>query len=147
MANKTGTDWYKEITRNAPIQSHNISVSSGSDKSSYYFSLGYLNQQGIMKYQYLERYSVRANTQFTIKNNIRVGENAYIFYSKNPTFGNQSEGSPFTTAYREDPIIPVYDIAGNFAGTKSQDLGNARNPYADIYRTKDNKGNNWNIKR
>ena len=145
MANKAGTDWYKEITRNAAIQSHNVSVSAGNDKNSYFFSLGYFDQQGIMKYQYLKRYSARANTVFTIKNNIRVGENLYVFYSVNPTFGNQSEGSPFTTAYREDPIIPVYDIMGNFAGTKSQDLGNARNPYADIYRTKDNKGNKWDI--
>src|SRR6187431_2138796 len=65
-ANKQGTDWYDEITRNAQVQSHNISVSSGSDKSSYFFSLGYLNQEGILKYQYLKRYSVRANTQFTV---------------------------------------------------------------------------------
>jgi TonB-dependent starch-binding outer membrane protein SusC len=144
-ANKLGTNWYNEITRNAPMQSHNISVSSGSDKSSYFFSLGYLNQQGIARFQFNKRYSVRANTQFNIKDNIRVGENAYIYFQENPRFGNQSEGSPFTTAFREDPIIPVYDIAGNFAGTKSQDLGNARNPYADIYRTKDNKGYSWNI--
>jgi TonB-linked SusC/RagA family outer membrane protein len=34
---------------------------------------------------------------------------------------------------------------GNFAGTKSQGLGNARNPYADIYRTKDNRGHQWDI--
>lgn len=144
-ANKVGTDWYKEITRNAPVQSHNLSVSSGSDKSSYYFSVGYLDQQGILKYQFDKRYSVRANTQFNIKNNIRVGENAYIFYKQNPRFGNQSEGSPFTTAYREDAIIPVYDIMGNFAGTKSNGLGNARNPFADIYRTKDNRGYNWDF--
>jgi TonB-linked SusC/RagA family outer membrane protein len=144
-ANKIGTDWYKEITRNARVQSHNLSVSSGSDKSSYFFSFGYLNQEGILKYQYLKRYSVRANTVFNIKNNIRVGENAYLFYKDNPRFGNQSEGSPFTTAYREDAIIPVYDIMGNFAGTKSQDLGNARNPFADIYRTKDNRGYNWDM--
>ena len=144
-ANKTGTTWYDEITRNAKVQSHNISVSSGSDKSAYFFSLGYLNQEGILQYQYLKRYSVRANTQFTIKDKIRIGENAYIFFKDNPIFGNQSEGSPFTTAYRESAIIPVYDIMGNFAGTKSQGLGNARNPYADIYRTKDNKGYNWGI--
>jgi TonB-dependent starch-binding outer membrane protein SusC len=144
-ANKIGTDWYEEITRSARVQSHNLSVSSGSDKSSYFFSFGYLNQEGILKYQYLKRYSVRANTQFTIKDKIRVGENAYIFYKDNPIFGNQSEGSPFTTAYREDAIIPVYDIAGNFGGTKSQGLGNARNPFADIYRTKDNRGYNWVI--
>ena len=54
-ANKAGTDWYKEITRNAPVQSHNISVSAGSEKSSYYVDFGYLNQQGILKYQYLEK--------------------------------------------------------------------------------------------
>ena len=132
-----------KLPRNAFMQSHNLSVSSGSEKNSYFFSFGYLDQEGISKYQYLKRYSVRANTQFTIKDKIRVGENLYVFYKDNPIFGNQSEGSPFTTAYREDVIIPVYDIAGNFAGTKSQDLGNARNPYADIYRTKDNKGYNW----
>jgi hypothetical protein len=93
----------------------------------------------------LKRYSVRANTQFTIKDKIRVGENAYIFYKQNPLFFNQSDGSPFFSALREDPIIPVYDIMRNFGGTKSQDLGNARNPYADIYRTKDNQINNWDI--
>ncbi|HMK18354.1 MAG TPA: TonB-dependent receptor [Chitinophagaceae bacterium] len=145
QANKQGTDWYDEITRNAKVQSHNISVSSGSDKSSYFFSVGYLNQEGILQTQYLKRYSVRANTQFTVKDHLRIGENAYIFYKDNPTFLNQSESSPFTTAYRESAIIPVYDIMGNFAGTKSQGLGNARNPYADIYRTKDNRGYNWDI--
>jgi TonB-linked SusC/RagA family outer membrane protein len=144
-ANKIGTDWYDVITRNAPKQSHNISVSSGSEKSSYFFSLNYLNDQGIQRFQYLKRYSARMNTQFNIKNNIRVGENAYIYYKQNPRSGNQGEGSPFSVAFREDAIIPVYDIAGNFAGTKSQGLGNARNPYADIYRTKDNKGHDWNI--
>ncbi len=144
-ANKEGTNWYDVITRNAPSQNHNLSVSSGSDKSSYFFSLGYLDQEGIARFQYLKRYSVRANTQFTIKDKIRVGENAYIFYKTNPIYGNQGEGSPFSVVFREDAIIPVYDIAGNFAGTKSQDLGNARNPYADIFRTKDNHNNNWDI--
>ncbi|MGZ8554261.1 MAG: SusC/RagA family TonB-linked outer membrane protein, partial [Chitinophagaceae bacterium] len=144
-ANKIGTNWYDVITRNAPVQSHNVSISSGSEKSSYFFSIGHLDQQGIARFQYLKRYSVRANTQFTIKDKIRVGENAYIFYKTNPTFGNQSEGSPFTTVFREDAIIPVFDIMGNYAGTKSQDLGNARNPYADIARTQDNKNHSWNI--
>ncbi|MGC4037238.1 MAG: TonB-dependent receptor [Chitinophagaceae bacterium] len=144
-ANKVGTNWYKEMTRNAPVQSHNISVSAGSDKSSYFFSLGYLNQQGIARYQFNKRYSMRANTQFNIKNNIRIGENLYLYYQQNPRYGNQGEGSPFSMAFREDPIIPIYDEAGNFAGTKSQDLGNAQNVYANLYRTKDNRTNNWNM--
>jgi len=142
-ANKAGTNWYKEITRNAPMQSHNIAVSAGSEKSSYYVDFGYLNQQGILKYQYLERYSIRANTQFNIKDHIRIGENAYLYYKTNPKQNNQQEGSPFSMGFREDPIIPVYDIMGNFAGTKSQDLGNAQNVFGNIYRTKDNIGHDW----
>ncbi|HEV8507275.1 MAG TPA: SusC/RagA family TonB-linked outer membrane protein, partial [Chitinophagaceae bacterium] len=144
-ANKTGTNWYNEITRNAPMQSHNLSVSAGSDKSSYFFSMGYLNQQGIAKFQYLKRYSVRANTQFSIKDHIRVGENFYAYYRENPIFGQQSEGSPFTTAIRESAIIPVYDIMGNFAGTKSQGLGNSGNPFAQVARTASNKSRAWDI--
>ena len=144
-ANKIGTDWYKEITRTAPKQSHNISVSAGSDKSSYFFSMGYLDNQGIAQFQYQKRYSLRANTQFSLGDHIRIGENAYLWYGQNPRFGNQGEGSPFSVAFRESAVIPVYDIRGNFAGTKSQDLGNARNPFADIYRTKDNRGNEWNM--
>lgn len=144
-ANPIGTNWYNEITRSAPIQNHNVSVSGGSDKSSYLFALGYLNQQGIAQYSYLKRYSARINTVFNVKNNIRIGENVYMFYKQNPTYGNQSEGSPFTTVFRESTVIPVFDVVGNFAGTKSQDFGNARNPYADTYRTKDNKGNNWDV--
>lgn len=143
LANKQGTDWYDVITRNAIKQSHNLSISSGSDKSSYYFSLNHLNEEGIARYNYLKRYAVRANTQFAIGDHIRVGENAYIYYKQNPRFGNQGEGSPFSTAFRESAIIPVYDIMGNFAGTKSQDLGNAQNPFANIYRSKDNRGNDW----
>lgn len=144
-ANKAGTNWYNEITRNAPTQNHNVTVSGGSDKSSYLFGVGYLDQQGIAVNSYLKRYSVRANTVFNIKDRIRIGENAYIFYKQNPLFGNQNEGSPFTTAFRESPIIPVYDIAGNYAGTKSQDLGNGRNPFADVSRTANNKNNNWTV--
>ena len=101
--------------------------------------MGYLNQQGIAKFNYLKRYSVRANTQFSIKDHIRVGENLYVFYKENPHFGQiKVNRSPFTTAVRESAIIPVYDIMGNYAGTKSQGLGNSGNPYAQVARTKDN---------
>ena len=144
-ANKAGTDWYHTIMRNAPLQSHTLTMSGGVGKSSYLFGLSYLNQQGILLNTGLKRYAVRLNTQTNIKDHIRVGENAYIFYKTNPTVGNQSEGNPLSMAYRESAIIPQYDIKGNFAGTKSQDLGNARNPFADATRNGINKANDWEI--
>jgi TonB-linked SusC/RagA family outer membrane protein len=144
-ANKAGTNWYKEIMKQRPMQNHNVTVSGGAEKSSYLFSIGYLDQQGTMLNTYLKRYAVRANTMFNVKDKIRVGENAYIYYRDNPRVENQSEGNPLLTSIRESSIIPVYDIMGNFAGTKSEDLGNARNPYADLARREHNRGNEWNV--
>ena len=144
-ANKTGTDWFHEIFKPALFQSHTVSASGGSDKSTYYFSASYLDQQGTLINTYLKRYSARINTTFNIKDHIRVGENAYVFYKQNPGFTNQNEGNAISMSYREDPVIPIHDIAGNYAGTISQGLGNAQNPVAIIERTANNKSNDWQV--
>lgn len=144
-ANKTGTDWFHEIFRPAAIQSHTITASGGNDKNTYLFSMNYFNQQGTLMGTYLKRYSARINTTFNIKNNIRVGENLYIYNRTNPQIPNQSEGNAISMTYREQPIIPVFDINGGFAGTAAKGLGNAQNPVANQMRTFENKGNSWNI--
>ncbi|HEU4634082.1 MAG TPA: carboxypeptidase-like regulatory domain-containing protein, partial [Flavisolibacter sp.] len=128
LANKVGTDWFDEIYDAAPIQSHNISVGSGSDKSNFFLSLNYFNQQGTLLNTYLKRYSARINTTFNVADRVRIGENAYVFYRQSPGFTNQNEGNAISMAYRQSPIIPVFDIMGNYAGTLSQGLGNAQNP-------------------
>lgn len=143
-ANKAGTDWFHEIFKSAPIQSHTISASSGSDKSSYFFSMNYFDQQGVLINTYLKRYSVRANTLFNVKDHIRIGENAYLFYKDNPRITNQTENVIGVT-FREQPIIPVHDYFGNYAGTRAPGLGNSSNPVADMERTGDNKGYDWQI--
>lgn len=145
-ANKVGTDWFHEVFKPAPIQSHNITASGGSEKSTYLFSVGYYNQQGTLIDTYIKRYSSRINTNFNVGKNIRVGENAYIFYKRNPNVSNnQNEGNGISYIYREPPIIPVYDIMGNFAGTRPGSLGNSSNPVAVQERSKNNRNNNWDI--
>jgi TonB-dependent starch-binding outer membrane protein SusC len=146
-ANKQGTDWFHEIFKPAVITSHNLSASAGTDRSTFYLSVGYFNQQGTLIETYLKRYTARINTTFNLNNKIRVGENAYFFYRQNPGIpgDNQNEGNAISFSYRESPIIPVYDIKGNFAGTGSQNLGNSENPVANLKRIHDNKGNDYQI--
>ncbi len=141
-ANKEGTDWMDEIFRPAVIQNYQIGATGGTDKGVYAFSANYYNQQGIMKDTYYKRYSVRANTEFKVKNRVRVGENLQIAFGQRigQRDGNNNEGNPISMAYRMQPIIPVYDIRGNFAGTKGGGLGNARNPVALLARDRDNIG-------
>lgn len=143
-ANKTGTDWYHEIFKPALIQSHNVSVSGGGEKATYLFSFNYFDQPGTLLNTSLKRYSVRLNTTFAIKDHIRIGENAYIFYKQNPSYQGLpgiNNANAINAAYRMPSIVPVYDIRGNFAGGGSQSLGNSPNPVAIMARTKDYKGN------
>jgi len=143
--NKVGTDWFHEVFKSAPRTFHNITASGGSDKSSYLMSVNYLNEQGTLLNTYLKRYAMRVNTNFAIGDHIRVGENAYLFNKDNPTIGNQNEGNAISYTYRQPPVIPVYDIMGNFAGTKSAGLSNSSNPVAIQTRAANNKGYNWTM--
>jgi TonB-linked SusC/RagA family outer membrane protein len=147
--NKAGTDWFHEIFKPAMIQNHTLSASGGSDRSTYFFSFGYYNQQGTLLDTYLKRYTARINTTFNVKDHIRVGENAYVFYRKSPSgipgSTNQNEGNAVSMSYRQSPLIPVYDVVGNFAGTQVKGLGNPQNPVATLARSANNKNNDWQV--
>ncbi|WP_020595427.1 SusC/RagA family TonB-linked outer membrane protein [Spirosoma panaciterrae] len=139
-ANKVGTNWLEEIFQTAPIQNHQLGVSGGSENGRYAMSLNYFNQDGIMKYTGYKRYSLRSNTEFNVNKRVRVGQNFQVAYGERiaQANGNNAESNPISFAYRIQPIIPVYDVAGNFAGTRGGDLDNANNPVALLYRNKDN---------
>ncbi|MET3112462.1 TonB-linked SusC/RagA family outer membrane protein [Pedobacter sp. CG_S7] len=146
-ANQQGTNWMEEITENAPIQNYQLSAAGGGENSTYNFSSGYLDQKGTIKYTGFKRYNVRANTSVTALNKrLRFGENIQYSYSEGVGYGvntntsgsAQGEGSAIGWAYRIPTIIPVYDIKGNFAGSRGSLLGNAENPLATLFRGKDN---------
>ncbi|GAB3937242.1 TonB-dependent receptor [Larkinella terrae] len=139
-ANKEGTNWLDEIFNPAPIQNHQLGVSGGTESGRYAMSLNYFNQQGIMMYTGYKRYSLRANTEFNVNKRIRVGQNFQVAYGERlgQPNGNSNESNPISFAYRIQPIIPVFDVTGYYAGARGGDLDNARNPVADLWRNKDN---------
>ncbi|PUZ19767.1 TonB-linked outer membrane protein, SusC/RagA family [Chitinophaga costaii] len=140
-ANKQGTDWYHAVFKNAPITSHNLTATGSTDKASYLFSLNYFNQQGTLDYTYYKRYTLRSNTSYNITDHIRVGENLAFSMVDNPQVAVLSPDGILAMVMREQPIIPVYDIKGNFAGSYGgNELGDAENPVANQYRTRNNKG-------
>lgn len=138
-ANKQGTDWFHQIFSRAPISNHNLAVSGGGEKGNYLFSVNYFNQQGTLMNTYLKRFSIRSNSQYNLNKNIRIGENLSYTVSENPQVGILSPDASIGMALREQPIIPVYDIKGNFAGTYGPGLGDANNPVAIQYRTRNDK--------
>lgn len=153
-ANKAGTDWYHELFKTAPMTSHNLSLSGSTDQASYLFSLNYFNQNGTLIDTYLKRYTLRSNTTFNITKHIRVGENLSYSVTKTPQVSNSTSHAQVSTndpdgviahALREQPIIPVYDIMGNYAGSYGTGLGDANNPVAIQQRTKNNASNSYRL--
>lgn len=146
-ANKGGTDWYKEITRTAPLQRHSLSLSGSGTGSRYYVGLGIQDQDGILLHQNFKRYSMRINTEFDIFKKARIGENIQFTYRQvrllqggGGGIGVSDDENDFLQAFRMPSIIPVYDAFGGYAGTRAGGFNNPRNPVANLDRQKDNRG-------
>ncbi|SNR67494.1 TonB-linked outer membrane protein, SusC/RagA family [Maribacter sedimenticola] len=135
------TDWWKEVTRSAPIQSHNISASGATDKARYAFSLGYFTADYITKFSSYDRISLRANTEFkAIGDKLTIGENfTASFDNTKGQYQNDEEQNAVSAGYKHHPLLPIYDIAGNFAGSRGANLGNNFNPYASLKRNEDDR--------
>ena len=139
-ANKAGTNWYDQIYQAGKTQEYDLSISGGSQKSTYAFSAGYADQQGILIHTDFKRYTFRSNSDVKVADWLKFGQSlSATFTVKQGDMGNDGEASPISQAYRIQPIIPVYDIKGNFAGTKSgPNFGNAENPVAQLTRNANN---------
>ena len=67
------TDWLKETTQNKLSQNHQVGFSGGNDRTTYSVSLGYRDDQGLLKQSWLNRYSGRFTIDDQIKTWLRVG--------------------------------------------------------------------------
>lgn len=146
--NKSGTDWFHEFFKPAIMTSHNVSVSGGNDKSNYLFSLGYLDQRGTVIQTFVKRYTARLNTQFKLPGNIRIGENLAIIYGNGSGFDNRhGDYGPMYELYQMLPIVPVYDIMGNFGSTVAgpAEIGISSNPVARQRSQLNDRHNTWDI--
>ncbi|GGZ30532.1 SusC/RagA family TonB-linked outer membrane protein [Echinicola pacifica] len=106
-----GTNWQDVIfNQNAPVQNHQISMSGGSDKSTYYAGLNYFNQDGLVKNSNFKKLNLRANMDFKPKeflrfkfnvNYTRSVQNSILFSNA----ANESAG-PINSAIQFDPTLP-----------------------------------------
>ncbi len=118
---QTNTNWQDELFRNAKINDNNISFSTGSEKSIYYASAGYFNQDGIMVGTYYKRGSFRFNSEHEVSKRIKFGQT--LMYSVSDR-DNQKETQGRTNvmhAIRSVPYLPVMDPTkdGGYRGANS----------------------------
>ena len=111
-------DWMDKITRNGYYQDYNVNVQGSSGKTGYFFSLGYLDTDGLIIGSDMNRYSGRLNLE-TKYNYLSFGVNASYSNSTQNGFSQSTAGamsSPITAAISSmNPLMPFYDEEGNYA--------------------------------
>ena len=136
------TNWWEEVTRgDAPITNHQVQASGATENSQYAFTLNYFSQDAILQHVGYERVSIRLNSSTkTFGGKLEIGENFTVSLdNRKGGFSNDGEQNAVSGAYKHHPLLPVYDIAGNFAGSRGLNLGNNYNPYASLYRNQDDR--------
>lgn len=125
-----GTDWQDVMYNTAMLYKANMSLSGGSSTSTYNFSAGYLNKEGILRNTDHESYNVRLkNDLYLLNNRLVIGETLIARMSKG--HGNVSETS--TLGILQFPsVLPVFDETNMNGYATSKDL-NSPNPYAEAY--------------
>lgn len=115
---KWNEDWYDSVIRKSAFRhEHVLSVSGGTAKTKYMFSLGYLKENGFLKTTSFERYSGRANVDSQINDWLAANINTSLAHSTSnfSDYDDTSYSNPWFTAQFINPLFPVYlkDEAGN----------------------------------
>ncbi|MDR0573539.1 MAG: SusC/RagA family TonB-linked outer membrane protein, partial [Tannerella sp.] len=123
-----GTNWQDEILKEAFIQNHNLSFSGGNDALSYFTSLNYLNQDGIVKNTGFEKIGARLNVESKFAAHGRVGVNLSTARINDNSFvdGNSinENTGPVNAALLYDPTEPIYDPDGSFSQSTHLTINN-----------------------
>lgn len=140
-----GTDWQEAIFSPAPIMSHQLSFSGGSERSAYTVSGNYFTQGGIVggdKAKF-DRATARLNGNYDVKKWMTVGTNvAYTWLTRNSLVENSQYDSPLIRALNMDPVTPIRKADGTFAYSNytTSDIANPVN-------TIEQRHSNWTTNR
>ncbi|MDP4237961.1 MAG: TonB-dependent receptor [Bacteroidota bacterium] len=115
-----GTDWQSAALRNALTQNHQLSISGGDEKTRYFLSGSYTNQDGILLNTNFKRYNGRFNFDRNLSKNFIVGLN--VTASNLDQNGLSSYTGLYTNGVsnsldyvlRIPQVVPIYNEDGNF---------------------------------
>jgi TonB-linked SusC/RagA family outer membrane protein len=108
-----GTDWQDVMFRTAPTTNAVLSLSGGTEKTSYLFSAGYMNQQAVVMENYFKRLTLRTNIRQKISDHVTAGLNLAFTGSNDRTDGTTGKSDAVSLAIQSDPIFPEYNENGN----------------------------------
>ncbi|MES2796498.1 MAG: TonB-dependent receptor [Bacteroidota bacterium] len=110
------TDWFKATSQTKLSQNHQLGFSGGTDRTQYSFSLGYRDDQGLLKTTYMKRYSGRFTIDDQIKKWLKVGGTlAYNLQSENLSDLNDAVSRQIVEDF---PFLPTKYADGTYANNR-----------------------------
>lgn len=132
------TNWQDQIFRNAVINTNNLSISSSGEKNSTLLTIGYNNQDGVLKYDNYQRYLVRLNEEIRFNDKIKIGGDLTgTNWISNPA------AAGLNNALRAAPIVPIQSDEKTYYSMPTFQRAQVSNPVASLNRnnrTSINKG-------
>ncbi|WP_291858726.1 TonB-dependent receptor [Marinilabilia sp.] len=125
-----GTDWQDAVFRTAPMQSHQISASGGTEKSKYFISGSYFDQEGTVIGSGYERFTGRVNLDAELKDWWTIGTNITFAQSEDQLGLNNSDEGIINVALKTSPDVPVYNVDGSWSGDEREGSPGKINPIA-----------------
>ncbi|MES2851184.1 MAG: TonB-dependent receptor [Bacteroidota bacterium] len=128
-----GTDWQDEIYRTGNMQSHQLAFSGGSDKTTYYFSGGYFNQDGILIGTKFNRYTMRFAIDQQVKSWLKAGVSGNLSRSVQKIGLSDAFDAVTSVVLYNSPAAMAKDVYGNFVNStnlQGQSVGQSANPVA-----------------
>ncbi|MBN1187279.1 MAG: TonB-dependent receptor [Bacteroidales bacterium] len=137
-------DYQNEIFRKAPQKEYNLNISGGTEKTTYYLGLGYVDQEGILRNSGYKRLSIRVNAENKANEWFSMGENLSATREEYSGFEEwqylNEYATPILQALNYHPFVPFYiDTLGNPASSKTPftnwsatPLGNTNNPVSTV---------------
>jgi TonB-linked SusC/RagA family outer membrane protein len=120
-------DYIDALTRTGSIQSHQIGVSGGSEKTTFFISGNVFSDVGVVKMQDFSRYSFRVNLDHKFNDKFRIGTSTLFTYSER----NGENFNPLGGALQENPLGRTFNDDGSLNFFPTQD-GLRTNPLAEI---------------
>ncbi|MGZ8538268.1 MAG: SusC/RagA family TonB-linked outer membrane protein, partial [Flavisolibacter sp.] len=122
-----GTDWQKELFNNASMQKHQLSLSGGSNNTTYYMSGEYLDQEGVAEGSGFKRYGFRMNVDNKPREWMNIGAN--LSFNQTDESLTTSQENVIIRSIQLSPEVPVKNLNGTWGGG---DLTNPAHQFSPV---------------
>lgn len=109
------TNWQDKVLRTAVSKNYALGVSGGDEKTNYYLSGTYLNQQGVVMTNKVERYTFKLNLDHKVSNSVKVGSSIGYSKWKDVDINESGKFGIILNSITGAPVMDVYEADGTFS--------------------------------